>query len=533
MTHHMSTIVEATSLSSVTSIAFNPPPHPSDPSELPQLPLVLYIARVPGSRDVFLTPIKPREKVVTAEDVQSSLYFVHVNGDGDLGDLPKDHVSSANTDASQLVPIQQRDIRRKPALPKRTAAPLTPPYTAEDEDMPELQRRLPTSQKPKCIARKPLRSDADNAVAQTGLSVPIPARRPLPSPPRDEEPFEPYDRSLHASHMHLLRHFDHRDGANPYSWENESSEIPIDPAELPQPESLTLIRRDPSSNEQWNVASVHDPPIYEVSSAALRNPSAAKRTKRGGGPVYLDISNPAYAQFIDTDRAGSRISTAFSNSSNSDQPPEGTFRRRLYMPGSQYGEHAYSHASLPSSGFEPSEGGATRRTIRSSADMSANSSALPAVDDRRGKGYTFTSPWDGRCEFATGSTGKSLKCRQILPHHQQANSRYNDAVVSELRFNLPTSSKTATVVKESRSSYIRGMHRQSSSEDGMHAKEEGHVLKYDEKMDLTLGQERAGGGFGGKQAKLGKLIIEPEGLKMLDLLVAANLALWWRAYERY
>jgi hypothetical protein len=53
-----------------------------------------------------------------------------------------------------------------------------------------------------------------------------------------------------------------------------------------------------------------------------------------------------------------------------------------------------------------------------------------------------------------------------------------------------------------------------------------------ERLDLSLGQEPAGGGFGGKQAKLGKLIIEDEGLKMIDLLVAANLALWWRVYEK-
>ena len=53
-----------------------------------------------------------------------------------------------------------------------------------------------------------------------------------------------------------------------------------------------------------------------------------------------------------------------------------------------------------------------------------------------------------------------------------------------------------------------------------------------DRMDLSLGQEVAGGGFERKSAKLGKLIIEDEGLKMVDLLVAANLALWWRAYER-
>jgi hypothetical protein len=51
-------------------------------------------------------------------------------------------------------------------------------------------------------------------------------------------------------------------------------------------------------------------------------------------------------------------------------------------------------------------------------------------------------------------------------------------------------------------------------------------------LDLSLGQELAGGGLTGKRAKLGKLIINREGLKMMDLLVAANLSLWWRAYEK-
>lgn len=529
MTQDMSSIVEATSLSSVTSIASNPPPHPNAPSGLPQLPLILYIARVPGSRDVFLTPMKPREKVVTAEDVQSSLYYVHVNGDEDLAESSSGYISSANADASQLQlhPIRETEIRRKPALPQRPTAPLTPPYPVDDDEMPTMQHTSPSPPKPKRIARKPIKSSASNTCDQDGLGLPALPRRPLPSPPRDEEPYEPFDGSLHASSLHLLRQTDHTEIPNPYLRAFEDIEPGMDPAEPPQPGSLTLIRRDPSSNEQWNVASIHDPPMHEVSSAALRNPSAAKRTKRGGAPVYLDISNPAYAQFIGADRAESRNSTASSHSSDSDPPPEGVFRRRLYMPGSQYGEHVYSRSSRPHSGFGSSGDASTmRQTIRSSADMSTVSPA-PAVDDKKGKGYTFTSPWDGRCEFATGSAGRSLKCRHLLPHHQQSDGGSSDKVVSELRFNLPTSSKTATVVQEKRKSYMRGLHRrQESAEDG-------GVLGDDGKMDLTLGQERAGGGFGGKQAKLGKLIIEPEGLKMLDLLVAANLALWWRAYERY
>ena len=52
------------------------------------------------------------------------------------------------------------------------------------------------------------------------------------------------------------------------------------------------------------------------------------------------------------------------------------------------------------------------------------------------------------------------------------------------------------------------------------------------RLDLSLGQEKAGGGNGGKRAKLGKLIVEDEGLKMLDLIVAANMGMWWKAYDR-
>jgi len=89
--------------------------------------------------------------------------------------------------------------------------------------------------------------------------------------------------------------------------------------------------------------------------------------------------------------------------------------------------------------------------------------------------------------------------------------------VSELRFNLPSSSKSEDSSKRT-SLFHRPKHFRNHS--GV------------SEMDLSLGQEFAGGGYGGKQAKLGKLIIEDEGLKMLDLLVAANMALWWRAYER-
>lgn len=108
--------------------------------------------------------------------------------------------------------------------------------------------------------------------------------------------------------------------------------------------------------------------------------------------------------------------------------------------------------------------------------------------------------------------------------------------VSELRFNLPSSSKTGTPRGDEpkRSSFFHrprhSRNNSSVSDFGRNSLEE--VNHSFDRLDLSLGEERAGGGFGGKQAKLGKLIIEDEGLKMVDLLVAANLALWWRAYEK-
>lgn len=94
--------------------------------------------------------------------------------------------------------------------------------------------------------------------------------------------------------------------------------------------------------------------------------------------------------------------------------------------------------------------------------------------------------------------------------------------VSELRFNLPSSSKSTSTANDEPSKRSSLFHRPKHSRNNSSVSE----------MDLSLGQEHAGGGYGGKQAKLGKLIIEDEGLKMLDLLVAANMALYWRAYEK-
>ncbi|EOO03164.1 putative oxidoreductase-like protein [Phaeoacremonium minimum UCRPA7] len=174
----------------------------------------------------------------------------------------------------------------------------------------------------------------------------------------------------------------------------------------------------------------------------------------------------------------------------------------------------------------------------------------------RPKGYVFTSPWDGRCEFRTGNGGRSLKCRHVLNtsgggfnplvlaqgirdgnvggRHGSVSSGITGAYpVSELRFNLPSTDLFKS--KEDRERAARELHGQFNKLLKIHHDEsDGERDEDDENIfDFGgLGREKAGGGNRGKRAKLGKLIVYDEGMKMLDLVIAANVGVWWGAWEK-
>ena len=564
-----SPIIEATSLQAVTQLAANPPLDPTGrlPPNTPAL--VLYIARVPGSRDVFLTPIKPREKVVTAGDVQSSLYYLHINGPEDYHDVdapapPVQRPTSVNTNSTSLPPTPPRPTGKKvpPPLPRRRdAQPGAPnlPYPLDDGVMPSIMERPPSPPRHQYlptdrshVVRKAVQVNGANGANvpyptnSNGMALPpLPTRRPLPSPPSSDH--DTATETLHAENIRLLRQSSMEEThENPYTRSYATHPETVRQLDLdsrPEAGTLTLIRRDPGSGEQWNVASILDPAVEEVSSTSLMVPTANRRTKKGGRPVFLDITNTSYARFANEssgiERTETRLSTCSSTSSSENEPPtgDGVFRRRLYMPGSKFSEHGYGnnhrkHSSLSSaSGSTFADANSLRPLIRSdrhhSVDFASFSSAAP-VSDRRTKGYTFLSLWNGTCEFTTGAAGRSLKCRHHLPSHTNTAS----IEISELRFNLPTKSRTPVLSSKKSSGFL---HRRQDSFDSQADGDwsnPGIVLDENGRISLELGRERAGGGFGGKQAKLGKLIVFPEGVKMLDLLVAANLGLWWRAWER-
>ena len=553
--------------------------------------------------DVFLTSLKPQQRVVTAQDVQSSLYYMHVDRPEDYELIrsldDSDHLSDQeNVRGEPRTPTSTNGVRRKPLPqnlgfddyqePPREVNPYFQMYSNGGEgsssakwkslSQDNTNEHRPWDDRPplpdrKLLGPRPMNQSffaADNLPLQ---DVPEkqnidlrrsehPARTPPRLPPRpfsegkDSVPMTPprplvanmkgafganggHSRFLHrkaiASSASQELNRETRDGSN---------------TEDLQETSLSLIRR--YNNEQWTVGKI-------VSKGA--KPAVSESGESSDG-ISISILTQGYLRFTESNNSFAnqeRIMTEdASGTLNSHAPTMAAAESLCFQRHLQVSGHAMSRSSRHRP--ESSDYKSTFKESRSSFDLprhssdSTNSShrfsnGLPELRSGHKKGFILRSPWDGLCEFTTGVAGRSFKCKHS---YASSNSRFGPgmhaAQVSELRFNLPSSKTLGTPASKSvdpgtprdvkRSSLFMLGHRRSSS-SSMEPKKVngagyfGPKVELEERLDLSLGQEHAGGGFGGRQAKLGKLIIENEGLQMLDLIVAANMALWWRVYERF
>lgn len=357
---------------------------------------------------------------------------------------------------------------------------------------------------------------------------------------------------------------------------------------------ITLIRRDPTHGTQWNVATMSTPRL-------------------DGGPIDIEISTPGYNRFNAQDEPLNLASLGLnlppdkrdSILSALKQPPEPT--RTTHTGPRKFHRQLRASRPYPDDAAPDDPGSPTKPTFRLKSGY-----------------YTFVSPWNGICTFATSVNGRSLKCKHVIPSPtpmtnspSSSSPPPNPAITAaEIRFNTPfqpghlplqpsphhvspfslsqsqtlplsshhhqqqssdspppTTSKRASVAQflnpniystrprsrsntgfvptapasggpayaRSRSSttQTQGSHRRSSSSMSSSADIEDQTQTHtqnqrpvdaEERMDLSLARENAGGGMRGKSAKLGKLVIEDEGIKMLDLVVAACMAVWWKGY---
>ncbi|KAI5920388.1 hypothetical protein F4810DRAFT_683128 [Camillea tinctor] len=548
--------VEARSLNSINYIAANPPQYPKKPTEGKQDPLILYISRVPGTRDIILSTLKPQVKNVTAEDVASSLYYVHLDALEDDTLLPPDqsrHSSSPRSSDDS----PRSTIPRKP-LPSSSNPALV---SAGNSAAPAVQKPTPVQSAITTLTRSSsVRSIRRKPVAPK-LTTPNHMERNLSSIPQADEDAANDDQQPPPLPP---RHKDHGHGASSEESSWLSRRRPFTPF------SLTLIRRDPTSGNQWNVG--------KIASYQLENPELIDDKHHQPSPsINIQIETSGYNKFrgmptrqsLDMMRPSLDIRPGSSSSASRLHVPEvqtqapvsGLFERQVVMSYSpslvaNLREKFHRKASV---GDDRSTS-PSRRTFhdRSISQTSIGSfggeydSTHPAVlthpaPGLKPRGYVFTSPWDGRCEFVTGHAGRSLKCRHILPDYvggvfnplvdgpekEHSDDKAKKQPISELRFNLP-SGELFSEKKITDDGGARARDQLHDQFNKMLARAHGIEDSDDGDFDLemSLGREKAGGGNRGKRAKMGKLIIYDEGLKMLDLAVAANVGIWWITWER-
>lgn len=597
--------IQAGSLAPVIDLADNPPDQPLHGSvgDLQQ-PLVLYIARVPGSHDVFLTTMKPQQKIVTAQDVQSSLYYMHLDrpeddellrSSEDLDDLSDDELD----DGKPATPTCTGGDLRRPSPPSSMlsfgycleSSPEVNPYlrsywkdptsSLQAERKPFSQKTIGEPQRPdesaslpgrKLLGPRPMNTrllSVDDPIFQDApekQNIDLrrwseqPAVTPPKLPPRpvsegkhsvpatSPRPLAASRKDSYTARGGQSRPLPRKPVAHSAAHELNREVKDRSNAQDTRDTSLSLIRR--YDNEQWNVGKILS--------------KGTKTTVSGSGgsdqEISIHITTPGYSRFNDPISSVTKppvSPTEMPSGSRDIQIPSTTaemqlcFQRLLQVSGhgTSRNQRQRPESTDSTKGKRPSSD--LPRHSRQSSDSTeshrSSTIGLPELKPGSRKAYIFRSPWEGICEFSTGMAGRSFKCKHS---YTSSNPRFGPGIrsaqVSELRFNLPSSKTLGSTGSErvvigssretKRSSMFLPQHRRSSSSLANNTHETGCFapkIELEERLDLSLGQEHAGGGFGGKQAKLGKLIVENEGLQMLDLIVAANMALWWRVYERF
>ncbi|KAG6211899.1 hypothetical protein E4U35_001300 [Claviceps purpurea] len=603
--------MEARSLNELILLADNPPQYPESPAARVQESLVLYISRVPGTRDVILSTLKPQERNVTGEDVANSLYYVHLEPPEDPSQVKPTRRDADNGPRPLTIP-------RKP-VPNQSGAPSLPvqPLAPAVSEITKLESSNIADGSCRKIGLPSERSDAALPVVldQHGVVLPsnpraakgptatklhtgVPARKPVGARPMSEayaadskptiaptarwstpltQPLEdilaigkdPIDQRSPVSPLDKPFQY-HGGGASstvqpstdrPRAPDNRTSRstsprkrnnIPLT-AENGTPFSLRIVRRNPNSNHQANVARVSSRQLETSESGDERDVALATASLHPSINVEISTSGYFHFRYVSRNNAALASASGVHRSANNDF----VISRQLLMEYSQTLtkklQKTYQRLEQTSlNKLNRYRSGSTGSLASVGSDVSDDAEVLvtdgPPPPGMKPRGYTFSSPWDGKCEFRTGQAGRSLICRH--KPHDIGNNYMNPLVadqnmkaaasqgklVSDLRFNLPASEIFAERGEQWKGNFGKFFKAGGGAGAGDSAFHGGNDNDHGDgsvsPFKLNLGTERAGGGARGREAKLGKLIVYDEGLKMLDLVVAANMGIWWRAWEK-
>lgn len=498
---------------------------------------------MPGSKDVVLTPLKPPTKAsISLDAIQSSLYYLHV-------ETPDDEVVRQSVEAERRASQENQPpvtpIQRKPLPPTSFAnyppsrRPPTPP-----KSYPHYQPLGANgdTQYDRFAARgNNVRLTADNTARPLGA-------RPMPSAqnpsPRSQDPNfgEETAHTTEPLNLEIPERPALTKVQSHHSYQEHTNTSPT--VDNQTCFNVTVIRRDPTSGAQWNVGSIR---------VGTRKHHLAPLA-----PVQVNLIAPGYSRFAATpDSASPQAQILEPHSADTSPTSSKHFTRHV--------------------GFRdpPQESRTSLQDVRTRSNSFTSGPGINGANNKKPRQiYCFTSPWQGTCIFSNGVDGKSLKVRHSLAAHQATEQEQGNGV-AELRLNLPWSvlklkdtnrhsvpePETLPISQllgsSKKDKFRRSMqHFRSDSKqflrelrDGKTPSEElasppappptlpprrppqDEEINDEYRLSLRLGREKAGGGFKGNSAKLGKLILDDEGLKMGDLVVACCMGVFWQHHE--
>ena len=558
--------------------------------------------------DVFLTPIKPPTKgSVSAEAIQSSLYYLHVKSPED--EAFKESLEQKRNSLEAERPCRTSSIHRKP-LPHSLSASHSAP-----ECLSALLKGCPHPQAPSALesqsapaiiytaraqqVRLRTAESGDAGVVQRRPVGPRPLRSRFHPSKEDVIKRKPVSSSDGSDQPRLRRCsalpafsavIDQNAGARDYQVGGKEEQIPTtrsnamsgtdsaetghdmtftmtrsetmaagphggDLADKPchtlegQNLNILLIRRDPASSGQWNIGNI----FWDNSPTDTARDSFTIEISSPGYQKFARYADPGVLLPVEPEREDPSSMTRYN--------PVATSATCTVPSATSLSTGVFTRVVKVSSGSSPSQS----RRLAVSDDVSLHPDPIPPANlqgSARNQHYCFTSPWHGQCTFSTGRNGRSLECRHTLPIATSMNSG-SSVSIANLRFNLPWVALRSRDVnarasaRGKKSSVAKVFHSKTTasvktgmqiSKDSNSDRDSYHIDSHSSgqsprvitesdsetesdlvaqgQLDLRLRQEKAGGGWQGKNAKLGKLIIEDEGLKMCDLVVAGCMGVF-------
>ncbi|KAK2768667.1 hypothetical protein FQN54_000523 [Arachnomyces sp. PD_36] len=506
--------IEAKSLSSITTLASNPPKYPRNPTQQPLEPLVLYIVRVPGSRDVFLTPLKPATKSsISAEAIKSSLYYLHVSTEEDEAirqtieeerqaerQYAEENPTSQAGDLARLNNVRRKPVPGGGGVSAAQTENTPPPPLPQRPPLQVGQDGMGPGVSQGNMAGSPHRprsggNHTDGAGDFTEPRKPLVPRRPLPQLPNDSDqglspvshvnrdpsprrwsaapvsPATPVPSGLRAEQLDTSTGRFSLDSRRPeiLSGTNSPREGGRTPTNfLQRPSQPATSRRSfdgPRDNgiPRFHVTLIRRDPSYgsQWNVGTISNQESA--SLGDDSSIDLEISTPAYKNFARQDEPlslaelGINLPSAMQNRSNSSLPvpqipSEPSSRKSSAAPVPLKFTRRVSllPAYRSHHRFSSSNDSNDPTSARDQSPIKSPTAKTKGV-------YTFTSLWNGTCAFSMSVNGRSLKCKHTIAEPSSnfttgGQSASPTMTAAELRFNLPAFPSTNTAAN-------RGRHR--------------------------------------------------------------------------